>query len=151
MSCSIISILQGIDALSHENPRYITSPSLTFKHGETIVKCITLYFSLIFKCNFSKPVAPKLLIKQIWEKEFFMKIDIFGQNWQKLPKHKSVCFNFHPFFNKSKSIENENILFPQMIKVCPKKFPPFKRKNGFLAIFVIFSKITKMAKYRFFL
>ena len=43
----IIIIIQGIDALSHENPRYITSPSLTFKHGETIVKCITLYFRMI--------------------------------------------------------------------------------------------------------
>ena len=28
-------MIQGIDALSHKNPRYITSPSLIFKHSET--------------------------------------------------------------------------------------------------------------------
>merc|ERR1712237_294128 len=38
-----------------------------------------------------------------------------------------------------------------MIKVWQKKFPPFKRKNRFLAIFCDFAKITKMAKNPFFL
>ena len=40
-------IIQGIDALSHKNPCYITSPSLTFKHSETVLKCISLYCNII--------------------------------------------------------------------------------------------------------
>ena len=38
-----------------------------------------------------------------------------------------------------------------MIKVCQKKFPPFKIKNGFLAIFVILAKSKKMAKNPFYI
>ena len=38
-----------------------------------------------------------------------------------------------------------------MIKMCGKKFPLLKIKNGFLAIFVILEKITKTAKNNFFL
>ena len=36
-----------------------------------------------------------------------------------------------------------------MIKVCQKKFPPFKRKNGFLAMFVILPKSQKWPKIHF--
>ena len=69
---------------------------------------------------------------------------IFGQ---KKVKKVSFCF----FLIESKSIENEKVLFSQMIKVCQKKFPPFKRKKTIFGRFCDFSKITKMAKNRFFL
>ena len=88
-----------------------------------------------FNCNFSKPVAPKLLIKQIWEKEFFMKIDIFGIFWLKNGKNcpctKLFILIFTHFFNKSKSVENEKVQFSQMIKVCRKNFQLSKEKINF--------------------
>ena len=60
--------------------------------------------------------------------------------------------NFSPFlWFLSKIIENEKVLFSQMFRVWRKKFPPFQRKNEFLSVFVISSKITKTAKNRFFL
>ena len=37
-----------------------------------------------------------------------------------------------------------------MIKVCQKKFPPFKRKKRFLAVFVTFPKSQKRPKINFF-
>ena len=69
---------------------------------------------------------------------------IFGQK-----KVKKVTFLI--FLMESKSIENEKILFPQMIKVCQKKFPPFKRKKTIFGHFCDFSKIKKTAQNRFFL
>ena len=59
-----------------------------------------------------------------------------GQFLAKKKVKKSVFFDF--FLIESKSIENEKILFPQMIKVYQKKFPPFKRKKRFLAILWFF-------------
>ena len=72
-----------------------------------------------------------------------------GQFLAKKKVKKSDFFDF--FLIESKSIENEKILFPQMIKVCQKKFPPFKRKKRFLAVFVIFPKSQKRPKIDFFL
>ena len=52
---------------------------------------------------------------------------------------KSVFFPFFPtFFDQIKNVKTEKFWSPQMIKVCQKKFPLFKIKNDFLAIFVIF-------------
>ena len=47
--CVKLFQLQGLDALSHKNPRYITSPSLTLKHSEIVLKCISLYSNIIKK------------------------------------------------------------------------------------------------------
>ena len=54
------------------------------------------------------------------------------------------------FLTKSKSVKNEKFSSPQMIRVCEKKFPLFKIKNGFLAIFVILAKTRKWPKIHFF-
>ena len=52
------------------------------------------------------------------------------------------------FLTGSKS---EKCWSSQMIKVYQKKYPLFKIKNGFLAIFVILSKTRKWPKINFFL
>ena len=97
--------------------------------------------------------CPKLLIEKLLEKDFFMKIDIFGifgPKTEKMGRARKGLFLFCPFFLiESKSIENTKKLSPQMIKVCQKKFPPFKIKNGFLAIFVILEKSQKWPKIHF--
>ena len=57
----------------------------------------------------------------------------------------------HVWLILMKSVLNEKGVFPQMIKVCEKKFSCFLRKNRFLAVFVILEKITKTDKNSFFL
>ena len=70
-----------------------------------------------------------------------MKIDIFGIFGPKTEKmgcaQKWVFFNFALFFDLIKKLS------PQMIKVCQKKFPPFKRKKYMFGHFCDFAKITK--------
>ena len=100
----------------------------------------------------------KFYLGQMWQflfNKLSMKIDILRTFWpsklkegQFLAKKKWKKWLFY-FFIESKSIENKKILFPQMIKVCQKKFPPFKRKNWFLAVFVIFPKSQKRPKIYF--
>ena len=65
---------------------------------------------------------------------------------KKSEKKCIFCF----FLIESKSIENEKVLFSQMIKVYQKKFQPFKRKKRFLNVFVIFPKSQKWPKIDFF-
>ena len=79
-----------------------------------------------------------------------MKINIFGifrPKTEKMGYARKWVFSILPiFFDRIKSIENTKKLSPQMIKVCQKKFPLLKRKNGFLAIFVIMAKSQKWPK-----
>ena len=73
-----------------------------------------------------------------------------GQKLKKWAVHKSAFFSILPIFRtKSKSIENTKKLFPQMIKGCWIKFPPFKIEKGFLAIFFILPKSRKWPKIHF--
>ena len=58
---------------------------------------------------------------------------------------KCFCFHFHPFFNKSKSVENEKVQFPQIIKECQKKFHLSKEKIIF-GHFCDFGKIKNSQK-----
>ena len=61
------------------------------------------------------------------------------------------CIFLHHFpLTISKSVLNERVRCPQMIKVCPKTCPPFQRKRRFLAIFVILEKSQKRPKIVFF-
>ena len=57
---------------------------------------------LVFVKSIENFFWPKLLIEKIQEKEFFMKIDIFGIFWPKTEKMghawKWVSFQFCPFF-----------------------------------------------------
>ena len=54
------------------------------------------------------------------------------------------------FLTESKSVKNEKILSPQMIKVC-KKISTFQNKKWFFGHFCDFGQNTKMAKNPFFL
>ena len=88
-------------------------------------------------------------------KGFFHENGYFWHFWAKNckngPCRKVIFFHFLPLFlTKSKSVKNEKFSSPQMIKVCQKKFPLFKIKNGFLAIFVILAKTRKWPKIHFF-
>ncbi len=74
-------------------------------------------------------------------------LTIFVIFWAKNAKNIS----FLPtFLTKSKSVKHEKCWSSHMIKVCQKKFPLFKIKNVFLAIFVILAKTRKWPKIHFF-
>ena len=74
-----------------------------------------------------------------------------GKKLKKWPMQKSAHFPFLPtFFDQIKNVKTEKFWSPQMIKVCQKKIPLFKIKNGFLAIFVILAKTRKWQKIHFF-
>ena len=92
--------------------------------------------------------SPKLLIEQILEKDFW---HFWAKNCKNGPCTKVNIFHFcQLFLTESKSVKNEKFSSPQMIRVCEIKFPLFKIKNGFLAIFVILAKTRKWPKIHFF-
>ena len=83
----------------------------------------------------------------IWSKKV-------GENGKKSLLCTSHFFSFFPFLptflTKWKSVLHEKCSSSQMIKVCQQKFPLFKIKKGFLAIFVILAKTQKWPKINFF-
>ena len=81
-----------------------------------------------------------------------MKIDIFGIFGPKTEKmgraRKWVFFNFaHFFFIESKSIENTKKFSPQIIKVCKKKFPPFKMKKWIFGHFHVLTLYDQLDEF----
>ena len=75
-----------------------------------------------------------------------------AKKWGKMGQNRCAWSGLHHIWLiLMKSVLNEKVLFLQIIKVCGKKFPPFQRKNWFLAVFVILKKITKTTKNLFFL
>ena len=76
----------------------------------------------------------------IWSKKV-------GKNGKNTLLWKGHFFSFFPFLNTLfdwiKCVLHKKCWSSQWIKMCPKKFPLFKIKNGFLAIFVILAKTQK--------
>ena len=108
-----------------------------------------------FREKWRKHFLSKITHRTNLRKGFFHENGYFWHFWAKNCKNgpctKVIFFHFcQLFLTKSKSVKNEIFSSPQMIRVCEKKFPLFKIKNGFLAIFVILAKTRKWPKINFF-
>ena len=79
----------------------------------------------------------------IWGTFWLLKAKKWGKMGQKRCARTGL---HHIWLILMKSVQNEKVLFSQMIKVCQKKFSCFLRKNRFLAIFVILEKSQKRPK-----
>ena len=100
-----------------------------------------------FRASCSKITHKTNLRKGIFHENWYF-WHFLAKNDKNCPCTKVFVLIFTHFFNKSKSVENEKV-FPNDLGV-PKKFPPFKRKNQLLAIFVIFPKSQKQPTNNFF-
>ena len=83
----------------------------------------------------------------IWGTFWPLKVKKWGKMGQNMCARSD---SNHVWLILRKSVLNEKGVFPQMIKVCQKKFACFLRKNWFLAIFVILEKSQKRPKIVFF-
>ena len=127
---------------------------LRMSHQKCIFSIFTHFFCQIKNVKTEKKLSPQMIKVYfsvftflIWSK----KVGKNGKNTLLRMSHQKCIFSiFTHFFCQIKNVKTEKKLSPQMIKVCQKKFPLFKIKNGFLAIFVILAKTRKWPKIHFF-